>query len=65
MIVLPYSSPALSAYSAAENIPAMQKRHTANHSACNAPMLAPTPVIAAITKHRKEIVQRVIFMIIS
>ena len=55
---------ALSAYSAAENIPAMQNKHTANHSVCKAPMLAPVPVIAAITKQRKEIVQRVIFMII-
>ena len=54
---------ALSAYSAAENIPAMQNAETANHSASSAPILAPVPVIAAMTKHKKEIDQRMIFMI--
>ena len=57
-------SPIESAYSADENIPAMQNKHTANHSVCNAPMLAPIPVIAATTRHKKEIDHRMIFMII-
>ena len=54
----------LSAYSAALNIPAIQNTETANHSACKAPMLAPMPVTEATTRHKKEIDQRMIFMII-